>query len=78
MDLFEVIEDAVAIARYPKGVYKQTKVYRRGDRRYIPHGGGFIRITSKFGDTWGTSHPDIKVEAIDGTTVSKNGLGDQI
>lgn len=65
MDLFEVIEDAVAIVRYPKGVYKQTKVYRRGDRRYVSHSGGFLRITAKFGSTWGTSHPDIKVEEVE-------------
>lgn len=66
MQLFEVIEDAVAIVRYPKGVYKQTKVHRRGGRQHIPHAGGFIRITAKFGDTWGTSHPDIKVQEMEG------------
>lgn len=61
MDLFTVIEDGVAIVRAPKGVFKQVKVYSRGGRVFVPHAGGFIRVCAKFGDTFVTSHPDIKV-----------------
>jgi hypothetical protein len=64
MDLFTVIDDATAIVRMPKGVLKQTKVYSRGERVFVPHSGGFIRLTAPFGDTFGTSHPDIKVVEI--------------
>lgn len=65
MELFSLIEDATAIVRAPKGVLKQTKVYRRGERIFVPHAGGFIRICAKFGDLFSTSHPDIKVEELD-------------
>lgn len=61
MDLFTIIEDGVAIIRAPKGVFKQAKVYQRGGRVFVGHSGGFIRVCAKFGDTFGTSHPDIKV-----------------
>lgn len=66
IDLFSVIDDAVAIVRLPKGVYKQTKIYRRGARLYVPHGGGYVRIGARFGDTWCTSHPDVKVAEMEG------------
>ena len=61
MELFHVIEDAVAVVRKPKGIYQQVKMYHRGDRIYVAYGAGFIRMTAKFGDSWGTSHPDIRV-----------------
>ena len=60
MDLFHLIEDAEAII-YQGGVYKQVKLYHRGERVFIGIGGGFARITAKFGDSWGTSHPKAKV-----------------
>lgn len=73
MELFTVIEDGVAILRGAKGVFKQTKVYHRGERIFVPHGGGFIRVCANFGGTFGTSHPDIKVMELEaaGVDVSK-------
>lgn len=70
MQLFTVIDDATAIIKLPKGVMKQVKVYARGDRVFVPHSGGYIRVTAKFGDTFGTSHPDIKVAEIEGEGIS--------
>lgn len=61
MDLFHRIDDAQAIVRAKGGVFKQAEVYRRRDRLYIKHGSGFIRITTKFGETWGTSAPNVNV-----------------
>lgn len=65
MEIFTVIEDAYAIVRFPKGVFKQTKIYSRKERLYVPHAGGFIRILGRFGEAWPTSHPDIKVIEMD-------------
>jgi len=75
MNLFTVIDDAVAIVRLKNGVQKQTKMYSRGDRVFIPHGGGYLRITAKFGDTFGTSHPDIKVEEFEAAGVLTDRIG---
>lgn len=61
MELFTIIDEATAIIRAPKGVYKQVKVYHRGGRVFVGHSGGFLRITAQFGNQWGTSHPDVKV-----------------
>lgn len=73
MDLFTVIDDAIAIARFPKGVLKQVKMYARGRRVFIAHGGGYIRLTSMFDGVYGTSNPDVKVvefeaDGVDRTT----------
>jgi hypothetical protein len=61
MDLFHRIDDAEAIVRVKGGVFKQSEVFRRRDRIYVKHGSGFIRVTAKFGDTWGTSAPGVNV-----------------
>lgn len=61
MQLFSIIEDAFAIVRGKNGVFKQVKIYGRGDRVYVGAAGGFVRVVAKFGESWGTSHPDIKV-----------------
>jgi hypothetical protein len=61
MQLFHLVEDAVAIVRMPKGIFRQAKMYHRGDRLFVGYGAGFLRITAKFGDSWGTSHPEIRV-----------------
>lgn len=66
MNLFHVIEDAYAIVRKPKGVYAQSKLYHRGDMIFLAYGSGFVRIGQKFGESWGTSHPDIKVIDFEG------------
>lgn len=54
MELFHVVEDAIIITR-SKGVFKQVKVYRRGDKLFAAHGSGFIA----FRQGGNTSHPDV-------------------
>lgn len=61
MELFHEIPDAQAIIRCKGGVYKQVKMYRRGEHQYVAARGGFVRICAKFGDHWPTSCPDITV-----------------
>ncbi len=61
MELFHEIPDELAIIRLRGGVYKQTKLYRRGDTIFVGAAGGFVRVLHKFGDTWGTSHPTTTV-----------------
>lgn len=60
MQLFHIIDDAECIL-LSRGVYKQSPVYRRGDRVFAKHAGGFVRICAKFGDSWGTSVANVKV-----------------
>lgn len=55
--LFHVVDEATVILRNKKGVYRQAKVYSRGDRLYAGYGPGFVRLL-----THGTSHPDISWE----------------
>jgi hypothetical protein len=69
MDLFSAVTDGVAIVRLSKGVIKQTKIYARGDRVYVPHAGGFLRVCAAFGSEFGTPHPDIKVLELEGEGV---------
>lgn len=61
MNLFHKIDDAIAIVRLKGSVLKQTDMYARGDRVFIPHSGGFLRVTAEFGGEFGTVNPDIKV-----------------
>lgn len=61
MDLFHEIPDAEAVLRVANGVYKQSKVFHRGNRVFVQGGGGFVRVCCCFGEEWGTSHPKIKV-----------------
>lgn len=67
--MFTVIDDGIAILKAPKGVYRQAKLYHRGGRVYVGYGSGFLRVTAKFGEAWGTSHPDVKVIEIEATGV---------
>lgn len=70
MDLFHVVEDAIIITR-SKGVYKQLKVYRRGDKLFAAHDSGFIMLRQG----GNTSHPDVtwvEVEA-PGDTIALEG-----
>lgn len=57
---FHVIDDAAVILR-SRGVYRQTKVYRRGDALYAGYGGGFLRLCGNSG----TSRPDVSWDEID-------------
>lgn len=60
--MFHRIDDAEAVVRLRGGVYKQTDVYHRGDKVYIRHGSGYVRLCARFGDdTWGTSAPGVTV-----------------
>lgn len=61
MQLFHEIPDAAAIVRQKGGVFKQAKVFHRNGRLYVGAAGGFVRICAKFGDTWGTSAPNVSV-----------------
>lgn len=73
MDLFHEIEGAVAIVRLKNGVEKQTKMFRRGDRVFIPHSGGFLRVCSGFENDWGTAHPQVKLVAFEAEGVTLKG-----
>lgn len=73
MDRFHVIDDAAAIIR-AKGVYRQVKVYRRGDALFAAYGTGFIKLSS----SGGTSHPNISwldIDLPDGMTCAKADFG---
>ncbi len=65
MQVFTQIQDALALIRLPKGVYKQTPMYARGGKVYVPHSGGFIQVRSAFNDRFATSHPDVQVVEFD-------------
>lgn len=43
MDRFHIIPDADVII-VTRSVYKQAKVYRRGDALYVGTSGGFVRL----------------------------------
>ena len=44
MERFHVIDDAAAILRV-KGVYRQVKLYRRGDALFAGYGAGFDKLS---------------------------------
>lgn len=66
MHLFTAIDDAVAIVRFPKGVHKQVKMYRRGEGVFLPCSGGYIgvRYLEHTGE-FTTTHPDVKLVEYD-------------
>lgn len=55
MDLFHEIPDGHVILR-SKGVFKQTKVFRRGRDIFAAQGSGFIRLLQHGGTTVPTTH----------------------
>lgn len=61
MDLFHVIDDAVVILR-KKGLYRQAKVFRRGEQVFAQAGSAFIRL-SAYGGTSDPSTSWIELEA---------------
>ena len=61
MQLLTQIDDAMAFVRLPRGVFKQLPLFARGNRVYVPHGGGYVRICADMSDGWATSCPGIKV-----------------
>ena len=64
-DLFHEIPEGVVILR-SKGVYRQAKVFRRGERVYAAWGSGFVRLCGG----GGTSVPTVTFDdlAADGVT----------
>jgi hypothetical protein len=64
MNLFHRIDDAQAIVRAKGGVYKQAELYHRGDRVYVKHASGFVRVEGATGNgdgSFGTSSPSLTV-----------------
>jgi hypothetical protein len=59
------IDDALAWCRFGS-IYKQCDVYKRGDKHYLKHGSGYIRICEQYGDEWLTTVPTIKVLEVEG------------
>lgn len=43
MDLFHILEEAHVIL-FRSGVYRQAKVYHRGEDLYANYGGGFVKL----------------------------------
>lgn len=60
MDRFHIIEDGAAVLR-SKGVYRQSKVYRRGAAVYAAWSGGFIRLLRGSA----TTHPNVSWDGVD-------------
>lgn len=60
MNLFHVVDDTHVILR-SKGVYRQAKVYRRGDALYAGWGNGFVQLRGNDG----TSNPNVSWEETD-------------
>lgn len=60
MNRFHIIDDAAVIMR-SKGVYRQAKVFVRGDGLYAGHGAGFVRLYAG----GGTSVPTLSWDDID-------------
>lgn len=50
MDLFHEIAEGVAVLR-TRGVYRQSKIYRRGDDVFAAQGSGYVRLLSHGGTT---------------------------
>ena len=69
--LFHLIEDATVIIRTKRGVYRQSTVYRRGERVFAKHGGGFIRLMAHEG----TSCADVLWSDLDATGVEQPRIG---
>jgi len=63
MELFTSVAGGHAILRAPKGVLKQSDVYRRHDRLYVKAQGGFVEIRYLDAHTGlhSTGHPDVKI-----------------
>lgn len=61
MERFHIIDDAVVILRV-KGVFRQTKAYRRGLGLYAAYGAGYVRLYRD----GGTSVPTVSWDGHDG------------
>lgn len=72
MERFHIIDDAAAVLR-SKGVYRQAKVYRRGNDVYAGWGNGFIRLLRGSA----TTHPNVSWDGIEADGVIWSGPSDQ-
>lgn len=71
MHRFHIVDDAAVILR-SKGVYRQAKVYRRGDDLYAGFGAGFIGLRRN----GGTTLPSVSWEDIEAPfAVRYSGVG---
>lgn len=43
MEVFSIVEDALVVLM-ARGVYRQAKVFKRGERYYAAQGSGFVRL----------------------------------
>lgn len=66
MDLFHIIDDGFVILR-SKGLYRQAKVYRRGQDVYAGFGAGFVKLHAH----GGTSMPSVSWDAIEARDVAQ-------
>ena len=60
MNRFHIIDDG-AVITFCKGVYRQAKFYRRDDKLFAMHGGGFVALYRGNG----TSLPNVSWKDID-------------
>ena len=72
MERFHIIDDAAVILR-SKGVYRQAKVYYRGDDVFAGWGNGFIRLLRGSA----TTHPNVSWDGIDAAGVTWTGPREQ-
>ena len=71
MNLFHVIDDGAVILRAKRGVYRQSKVYRRGKDVFASFGSGFVRLMARTC----TTNPDVSWLEIEapGVVISNSG-----
>jgi hypothetical protein len=72
VQLFHEIPEGAVILRTRGGVFRQAKVYRRGEHIYAGHAGGFVRLlrysgTSVPTTTWW----EIEADGVDTTGVPR-------
>lgn len=75
MDRFHIIPDADVII-VTRSVYKQAKVYRRGDALYVGTSGGFVRLYAN-GSTGvpALRWDDIDIPGLSRTEITADALG---
>ncbi len=68
MERFHVIEDGACILRMPKGVFRQAKVFRRGEDVFAAYGAGFVKLSVR----GGTSNPNVSWLDVEAEGVATN------
>lgn len=75
MQRFHIIQDAEVIT-ISKSVFKQAKVYHRGDALYVGAGGGYVRLYA--GGNTGLPNlrwDDIEIPGVSDKSMIKDALG---